>query len=70
MGGIVMRTQEELEAKLEECKMKRDFWKKRMENATQKERWEGMFEQYEKDFQAWNERVKTLNYALGYKKII
>ncbi|QEG04224.1 hypothetical protein [Bacillus phage BC-T25] len=65
-----MRTQEELEEKLKECVTKRDYWGGRMETATQKERWEGQFEDFESNYKAWNERVKTLKYVLGYKKII
>ncbi|AOZ62078.1 hypothetical protein QCM8_160 [Bacillus phage QCM8] len=65
-----MRTQEELKEKLEDCKTKRKYWAGKVESATQEERWEGQFEEYEKCFQAWNERVKTLNYALGYDDII
>ncbi|AEW47151.1 hypothetical protein BCP78_0144 [Bacillus phage BCP78] len=65
-----MRTQEEIEAKLAESKMKRDFWKKRMETASLADHRAGMFDGYEKDFQAWNERVKALEYVLGYDTII
>jgi hypothetical protein len=64
-----MRTQEEIEKKLEECIMKRDYWWNKIRNLKELE-YPEQLDQYEDSREAWNQRVLTLQYVLGICEVI
>ena len=64
-----MRTEEEVNETLVDCKKKRDFWETRFSNVLVEE-FEGQRRDYEDNYRIWAERAKTLEYALGLRDVL
>jgi len=65
-----MRSEKELQEKLLYCKQRRSFWRDTMWRTEKAEKWEGEYERAVKNYNIWNERVKTLEFVFGDVEVI